>query len=148
LLVAGLWAGLVVAWEQSSEHRPRPAALVAMIALTVFTVLLGLAPGILSEGLDLKEVETAGVSAWGLGLLYLLPWLLGIWLARFRGLQQRHLGRIWDAVSLDWFYRGAGWLGQRLVGIVHWLSQVGEGKGWWGWALIILALGVILFTVQ
>jgi hypothetical protein len=148
LLVAGLWAGLVVAWEQSSEHRPRPAALVAMIALTVFTVLLGLAPGILSEGLDLKEVETAGVSAWGLGLLYLLPWLLGIWLARFRGLQQRHLGRIWDAVSLDWFYRGAGWLGQRLVGIVHWLSQVGEGEGWWGWALIILALGVILFTVQ
>jgi hypothetical protein len=148
LLVAGLWAALISIWEQNSEHRPRPAALVSMIALTVSTVLLGLAPGILSEGLDLEAVETAGVSAWGLGLLYLLPWLLGVWLARFRGLQQRHLGRIWDAVSLDWLYRGAGWIGQRLVDIAHWLSQVGEGEGWWGWALIILALGVILFTVQ
>jgi len=148
LLVAGLWAALAAIWEQSSEQRPRPAALVAMIALTVSTVLLGLAPGVLSEGLELQVLETASVSAWGLGLLYLLPWLLGIWLARFRGFQRRHLGRIWDAVSLDWFYRGASWVGQRLADIFHWLSQVGEGEGWWGWALIILALGVILFTVQ
>ena len=148
LLVAGLGAALAAIWEQSSEHRPRPVALVAMIALTISIVLLGLAPGILSAGLELKAVESAGVSAWGLGFLYFLPWLLGIWLARFRGLQQRHLVRIWDAVSLDWFYRGAAWVGQRLVDIFHWLSQVGEGEGWWGWALIILALGVILFTVQ
>jgi hypothetical protein len=25
---------------------------------------------------------------------------------------------------------------------------VGEGDGWWGWALIVLALGVILFTMR
>ena len=148
LLVAGLWAALVAIWEQSSEGRPRPAALVATIALTVITVLLGLAPGILSDDLDLKAVETASVSVWGLGLLYLLPWLLGVWLARFTGLQRRQLERIWGAVGLDWLYGGASWAGQRLADIVHWLSQVGEGEGWWGWALIILALGVILFIIR
>ena len=148
LLVAGLWTGLVVIWDQCSEVRPRSAALVAMIALTVAVVLLGLAPGILSEDLELAAAETAEVSVWGLGLLYFMPWLLGVWLARFTGFQRRHLERIWDAVNLDWLYRGAGWAGQRLVGIVHWLSQVGEGDGWWGWALIIMALGVILLTIR
>ena len=148
LLVAGLWVGLMVIWDQCSESLPRPAALVAMGALTIVVVLLGLAPGILSEDLDLKAAETADVSVWGLGLLYLIPWLLGVWLARFIGFQRRHLERIWDAVSLDWLYQGASWAGQRLVGVVHWLSRVGEGEGWWGWALIILALGVILLTVR
>jgi hypothetical protein len=148
LLVAGLWTVLVAIWQQCSEDWPRLGALVAIFVLTVFIVLLGLAPGILSEDLDLRAVETADVSVWGLGLLYLLPWLLGVWLARFTGFQRRHLERIWDVVSLDWLYQGAGWAGQRLVGIVHWLSRVGEGESWWGWALIILALGVILFTVR
>ncbi len=148
LLVAGLWTALAAIWQQCSEDRPRPAALVAMIALTVSIVLLGLAPGILFEDLGLRAVETADVSVWGLGLLYLLPWLLGVWLARFTGFQRRHLERIWDAVSLNWLYQGAGWAGQRLVGVAHWLSRVGEGDGWWGWALIILALGVILFTIR
>jgi hypothetical protein len=148
LLVAGLWPALAASWEQSREYRPRPAALLAMIGLTVSTVLLGLAPGILSGGLGLKAVDTAEVSVWGLGLLYMLPWLLGVWLARFKGLQQRHLARIWDAASLNWFYRGAGWAGERLVDILRWLSKVGEGEGWWGWALIVLALGVILFTMR
>lgn len=148
LLVAGLWAAFAAGWEHSRERRIRPAALVAMIVLTVSIVMLGIAPGILSDGLDLKEVETAGVSAWGLGLLYLLPWLLGVWLTRLKSLQQSHLDRIWEAVNLNWFYRGAGWVGQRLVDIVYWLGRIGEGEGWWGWALIILALGVIMLTVQ
>jgi hypothetical protein len=148
LLVAGLWPALIASWEQSSDSRPRPAALLAMLGLTISTVLLGLAPGILSSGLNLKAVETAGVSAWGLGLLYVLPWLLGVWLARFKGLRSRHLERIWDAVSLNWFYRGVGWAGERLVNILRWLSKVGEGEGWWGWALIVLALGVILFAMR
>jgi hypothetical protein len=39
-------------------------------------------------------------------------------------------------------------LGRYLVDAVYWLSRVGEGEAWWGWALIILALGVILFTMQ
>lgn len=148
LLAAGLWAALLAAWQESSQVRPRPAALVAMIALTLSAVLLGLAPGVLSEDLGLGAVEMADVSVWGLGLIYMLPWLLGVWLARFTGFQRDLLDRIWDAVSLEWLYRGAGWAGQRLVGILHWLGRVGEGEGWWGWALIFLALGVILFTVR
>jgi len=148
LLVAGLWPVLIASWEQSGDSRPRPAALLAMLGLTISTVLLGLAPGILSSGLNLKAAETAGVSAWGLGLLYVLPWLLGVWLARFKGLRSRHLDRIWDAVSLDWFYGGVSWAGEQLVNTLRWLSKVGEGEGWWGWALIVLALGLILFTMR
>jgi hypothetical protein len=45
--------------------------------------------------------------------------------------------------NLDWFYRAAGWLGERLVSAVHWLGRAGEGEGWWGWALIVVALGTI-----
>jgi len=148
LLVAGLWGGLASIWQRKNEHRPRPAARLAMLILAVSMVLVGLAPGILTAGLDQELVETAGVSVWGLGLLYLLPWLLGAWLGRVKGLQPGVLDRVWDAVSLRWFYRGASWAGQRLMDAVHWLSQVGEGESWWGWALIILALGVVLFTFQ
>jgi hypothetical protein len=148
LLIAGLWPALAASWEQSREYRPRPAALLAMIALTISTLLLGLAPGILSSGLNLRAEETPRVSVWGLGFLYMLPWLLGVWLARFRRLQQEHLEPVWNAVSLNWFYRGAGWAGERLVDVLRWLSKVGEGEGWWGWALIVLALGVILFAMR
>jgi hypothetical protein len=119
-----------------------------MIGLTVSTVLIGLAPGILATDLSLEVADRGNVSAWGLGLLYLLPWLLGIWLARIRRIRRRHLERVWNVVNLTWLVRGAGWLGQHLVDAVYWLSRVGEGEAWWGWALIILALGVILFTMQ
>ena len=148
LLVAGLWPALTASWEQGRDSRPRPGALLAMLGLTVSSVLLGLAPGILTSGLGLQAVETGGVSAWGLGLIYALPWLLGIWLGRFKGLRSRHLERVWDAVSLNWFYRGVSWAGDSLVNMLRWLSKVGEGDGWWGWALIVLALGVILFTMR
>jgi len=148
VLMAGLWAALGHCWRQSSEYRPRPAALTAMIGLTVSTVLVGLAPGILATGLGLKAAEKVSVSAWGLGLLYLLPWLLGIWLARIRSIRRRHLERVWSVVNVNWLVRGAGWLGRHLVDALYWLSRVGEGEAWWGWALIILALGVILFTMQ
>ncbi len=148
MLVAGLSAALAAIWEHRDAHRHRPAAIAAMGALAISVVLFGLAPGLLSDGLDLKPIETAGVSVWGLGLLYLLPWLLGVWLGRLRGLRQDHLGRIWDAANLNWLDRSAGWAGRRLVHSLHWLGQVGEGEGWWGWALIILALGAVLFTVR
>ncbi|MGD8903159.1 MAG: hypothetical protein PVI67_06315 [Anaerolineae bacterium] len=148
LLMAALWAAVGYFWRQSSEYRPRPAALIAMSGLTVSTVLVGLAPGILVSGLGLQVAERVNVSAWGLGLLYLLPWLLGVWLARIRSIRRRHLERVWSVVSLNWLFGGAGWLGRYLVDAVYWLSRVGEGEAWWGWALIILALGVILFTMQ
>ena len=148
LLVAGLWAILRLCWRQSSEYRPRPFVLVALVGLTLLTVLVGLAPGILSSGLGLEATEDVSVSAWGLGLLYLLPWLLGTWLARFRGFRQRLLERLWDAANLNWLDRGASWVGRHVVNAVHWLGHVGEGEAWWGWALIILALGAILFTMQ
>jgi len=148
LLVAGLSAALVAILEHRYEYQRRPAATAAMSALAIAVVLFGLAPGLLSSGLDLKSIETAGVSVWGLGLLYLLSWLLGAWLGRLKGLRQEHLARIWDAVNLNWLDRGAGWAGRRLVNGLHWLGQVGEGEGWWGWVLIILALGAVLFTVQ
>ncbi|NIV28022.1 MAG: hypothetical protein GWN58_00505, partial [Anaerolineae bacterium] len=54
LLVAALWTALVAIWQQCSEDRPRPAALVAIITLTVSIVLLGLAPGIVTADLDLR----------------------------------------------------------------------------------------------
>ena len=148
LLVAGLWAILRLCLRQSSEYRPRPFVLVALVGLTLLTVLVGLAPGILSSGLGLEATEDVSVSAWGLGLLYLLPWLLGTWLARFRGFRQRLLERLWDAANLNWLDRGASWVGRHVVNAVHWLGHVGEGEAWWGWALIILALGAILFTMQ
>ncbi len=148
LLVAGISAALAAIREHRDEHRRRPAAIAAMSALAIAVVLFGLAPGLLSNGLDLKPIETAGVSVWGLGLLYLLPWLLGAWLGRLKGFRQAQLARIWDAVNLNWLDRGAGWAGRRLVGSLHWLGHVGEGEGWWGWVLIILALGAVLFTVQ
>ena len=58
------------------------------------------------------------------------------------------LGRYLDMarrlLSLDWFYRAASTVGRWLAGAAYWLSQVGEGEGWWGWALIILAVGAVL----
>ncbi len=148
LLVAGLSAALGAILEYRDEHQRRPAAIVAMSALAIAIVLFGLAPGLFSGGLDLEPIETAGVSVWGLGLLYLLPWLLGAWLGRLKGFRQAQLARIWDTVNLNWLNRVAGWAGRRLVSGLHWLGHVGEGEGWWGWVLIILALGAVLFTVQ
>ena len=111
-------------------------------------VLLGLAPGLLGDGLGLVEDAPAGVSAWGLGLLYVLPWLLGVWLARIRRDLNNYLGPIETVVNLDWLYRAAGWAGQHLAGAIYWLGRVGEGEGWWGWALIVLTLGILLLAAR
>ena len=76
-----------------------------------------------------------------------LPWLLGSWLAhgthQVTGRQLRSLRRI---VSLDWAFNSSSWAAQRLANMVHWLGQVGEGEGWWGWALIVLALGTMVLA--
>lgn len=147
-LVAGLWLAARAVWQQSRECKPGLAAQLAMAVLAIPLLVLGIAPGILGEGLRLEAIDTPNVSRWGLGLLYVLPWLLGVWLAQTRSSLSDHLDRVRVIVNLDWLYRGAGWVGRRLEGAGHWLGQVGEGDGWWGWVLIILALGVILLQAQ
>jgi hypothetical protein len=161
--------------RQEKARWVRPSALWAVLILVILVLLLGLAPGMLNadqpgpRSLGLKAAETSGVSALGLGLLYALPWIVGAWLARMTrmragkvreieasdgqttvvyGPEGRALGRIGEVVSLGWFYRVASWLAKCVEGAIYWLGQVGEGDGWWGWALIILAVGAILFTVR
>jgi hypothetical protein len=147
-LAAGLWIAARTVWGQSRDHRPGLAPQLAVIALVIPLLVLGIAPGILGEGLGLKAIDTPAVSRWGLGLLYVLPWLLGLWLARTRSPFSDHLDRVRVIVNLDWLYRGAGWVGRRLEGAGYWLGRVGEGDGWWGWVLVILALGVILLQAR
>jgi hypothetical protein len=143
-LAAALWTAAGAILKQAKGHRTSVTALVAMIALAIPLIALGIAPGTL----DLASTEVPDVSVWGLGLVYVLPWLVGGWLARV-GVRLGDLTRgVRAIVDLDWLYRATSWIGQRLVGGVFWLGQVGEGEGWWGWALIILALGAILLTVR
>jgi hypothetical protein len=147
LLVAGLWTILRAALKEAGRQRPRLSALLPMLALAVAILVLGIAPGVLTGGLSLSVTETAGVSVWGLGLLYVLPWLLGTWLARFSVKVAQYLEPVGRIVRLDWFFRAGAWVSLRLVGGIYWLGQVGEGEGWWGWALIILALGAVLLSM-
>jgi hypothetical protein len=147
-LVAGLWIAAITIFRQARERQPGGAALLAMLVLIIPLVVWGIAPGMLGDDLGLKAAEASGVSVWGLGLVYVLPWLLGAWLSRMRGSLGRYLDRVHYVVNLDWLYRAAGWAGERLAGAVRWLGVVGEGDGWWGWVLIILALGVLLLAAQ
>jgi hypothetical protein len=147
-LAAGLWIAGATIFRQARHRRIGAAALLAMLALTVLVVVLGIAPGILSDDLGLKTVRASGVSVWGLGLVYVLPWLLGAWLGRMRRSLGRFLARVHAVVNLDWLYRAAGWAGARLAGAIRWLGVVGEGSGWWGWVLITLALGVFLLVAR
>lgn len=148
LLAAGLWAAL----RTFSRHRAgRPVglmAILAMLALVAAMLVVGVSPGRLGSHLGLEPPTRPGVSAQGLGLLYGLPWFLGLWLAYAGGRLTRPLDLIRSAVNLDWLYRAASWAGQRLVDGLYWLSRVGEGDGWWGWALIVLALGAIFLTAR
>jgi hypothetical protein len=179
-MAAALWMVLLAIWRQMQQQQGetrwvRPSALLAVFVLVTLVLVLGIAPGMVNtDAAGLKAAEISGISALGLGLLYVLPWLVGAWLARMRrmpagGAQRtadvrgteapdgqatvdrpagRALGRIGEFINLDWFYRAAGWLGRGLEGAIFWLGQVGEGDGWWGWALIFLAVGVILFTAR
>ncbi len=148
LLIAGLWAALRAFLHRPAERRFNPTATLAMLALVVGIATVGMAPGRLSSHLALELPAKPHASVWGLGLLYGLPWLLGLWLAYVGGRLGRSLDLVRSVVNLDWFYRAAAWAGQRLVDGLYWLGQVGEGSGWWGWALIILALGAIFLTAR
>lgn len=148
LLAAGLWLTILATLAPAEEHRPRLGALLSLIALAIPLVVLGATPRLVAGRLSLDPGNLPGVSVWGLGLICVLPWLLGAWLARLSGRLAEYMGVVQQAASLDWLFAGAAWLGQRITDAVYWLSRVGEGEGWWGWALIILALGAILLAVR
>jgi len=114
-----------------------------MLFLAAVLLLSGMGGG---QGLGWQPVHIRGVSAWGMGLLYILPWLVGIWLASV-GLRWRRLAPLVQSiVELDWLYRALSRLGNIVEGAGYWLGQVGEGEGWWGWALIVLVLAAIFLT--
>jgi hypothetical protein len=144
LLVAALWNFLRVTIWRPARQRPGLLAALSMLAFAGSIILLGIAP----DSLELQAVEQADVSAWGLGLVYVLPWLVGIWLARATSRLQGHLEPVQRFLELDWLWRGAGRLGQGLVAAVAWIGRLGEGEGWFGWVLIILAIGIVLLTVR
>jgi hypothetical protein len=145
-MAAGLWLVLRAIWAQPERPVPGVVSLLTMCALVAMIVVWGIAPGVLVGNLDLKNAGTNGVSVWGLGLLYVLPWLLGAWLVRLKRLPKRHLDRLERFVNLDWFYMTAGRAVDGFVGAVHWLGRVGEGDGWWGWVLVVLAVGFMLLA--
>ncbi len=150
LLIAGLWTAFRTLLE-NKDGRVSVGKLTAMLALVFALVVWGVAPGRLSETVGLSSVRSPGVSAWGIGLLYILPWLTGTWLA-YVGARRpaypdrlRHIAR---SCPVDRLYRAVAWAGAQLTGAVYWLGQVGEGGGWWGWALIVLAVGVLLSVAR
>jgi hypothetical protein len=147
LLAAGLW----LAWEkvqQEKAPRLRPFAFLAAEILAVCTVTLGLASHLLSAGTGLDALPRSGVSAWGLGLLCVLPWLLGVWLVRAAGSATGALQRLRRSANLELLLGALGWLGRKLETAVYWLGSVGEGEGWWGWVLVILALGALYLAMR
>jgi hypothetical protein len=143
-LVAGLWLALGIILKQAGRQRPDLAALLALAALAVAVLIIGIAPG--AVGLD--RMDSQGVSFWTLGVVYILPWLVGGWLTRVRPQSGDYAVAVRRIVSLGWVYRAANWAGQRLLTATHWLGQVGEGEAWWGWALVILALGALLLVIR
>jgi NADH:ubiquinone oxidoreductase subunit 2 (subunit N) len=144
-LATGLWLGLRLVVRQAAGRRPAPLSRLAMFLLVALLLIAGIVPG---GSLGWKPVAVTGVSVWGLGLLFGLPWLLGGWLASLRVHWQNVADHVLKIAGLDWFYQAAGWIGRQVEGTGFWLSQVGEGEGWWGWALIILTLGAILLSVR
>jgi hypothetical protein len=144
LLAAALWTAMGSILKQVGRQRPGTAALFALGILALAVVITGVAP----RHLGLERAEAAEVPLLALAILYVLPWLAGAWLGRYGAQAGRHSAAIYRIAVLDWVYRVANWAGQQLVAAVHWLSQVGEGEGWWGWALIILLLGAMLLIIR
>jgi hypothetical protein len=142
-LVAGLLITLRSVTLRARGRRFRLASSLGLVALALPILILGIAPG----WLGLRTPRAPDVSVWGLGLLYLLPWLLGGWLALLSSRLEGYARLVYAVVDLGWLYDLLAWAGKRLEGLVFWLGRVGEGDGWWGWALIILALGAIFLLV-
>jgi len=150
LLIAGLWAAFRALLEQK-DGRVSVASAAAMIALVLASVMWGVAPSRLSTTVGLSPLQSPGVSVWGIGLLYILPWLVGTWLAYASARRPAYadwLRHIAHHSRLGRVYQAVTWAGGQLTGAVYWLGQVGEGGGWWGWALIVLAVGALLSVAR
>jgi formate hydrogenlyase subunit 3/multisubunit Na+/H+ antiporter MnhD subunit len=143
-VLAGFWLVLGPTLRRADRRRNAPAAILAAGLLALALIVAGM----VRDGFQLRPVLPAGVSVWGSGLLFVLPWLFGAWVARWGSHLADYAPVLQAAVRLDWLYRAASWVGERLVGLFYWLGQVGEGDGWWGWALIILALGAVFLAAR
>jgi len=144
-LAAGIWR--VARGRPAWLRRERPPAFLSLFALVVLALTIvagGLAPGFLG----LAPAGTGRVSGWGLGFFVLLPWLIGAWFGRLDGQLARYIALARRFVTLDWLYTWAGRVAGALLGFFYWLGRVAEGAGWWGWALIMLALGAALLAVR
>jgi hypothetical protein len=148
LLAGGLWLTWNAIWRQARLSHSRPPAWAAMTFLALGTIVLGLAPRLLTGHLGLALAPRPGVSVWGLGIVSFLPWLVGAWLARVVEGADFPLQHLRRTLKLDVAFGAADWLGQKGVTALNWLAQVGEGEGWWGWALIILALAALYLSVR
>ena len=143
-LFTAVWAALPTLRGQIHVRHPSVTALLAMALIALLLIV----PGVLPGAVDLQPAEASDSPVLALGLLFVFPWLVGWWVYRIGS----RIGVPWDmlhrVIGLKWLYRGAGWAGQKVSSAVRWLGQVGEGDGWWGWVLIILALGAMLLTAR
>lgn len=147
LLSAAVWSLLWSTIKAAGQRRLPARSLLAMIALALPLLVWGVAPETLARGSGLAG-PSSDVSAWGLGFLFILPWLVGAWLAYTDAHTADRLDPLRRLTASDWPYRTTTWLGRNVVGGIYWLGQVGEGEGWWGWALVLLALGSLFLTVR
>lgn len=146
LLAAGIWCVLVAMPGYLREQRFPLAPSLAMVAFVTLSVVLGTAPGILAGRFAFDPAVAPDVSLWGLGSVYLIPWILGAWLAHVSARLTAALTALGRIVGLDWLYRVGTGLAGRLGSGVYWLGQIGEGEGWWGWVLIVLGLGTLFLS--
>lgn len=148
VLLAG---GLILVWRRlvwkAGLRRPGWVALCVMGLLAAGTIALWLVPGLWGR-VGLPALPRAEASSWGVGILFVLPWFLGVWLARATGAVEGLLVRLRRAVSMERVLRPAGWLAEQVLTGVYWLGSVGEGEGWWGWALVVLALGALFLAAR
>jgi hypothetical protein len=119
-----------------------------MVVLALALIISGVAPGAVLRTAGIEPPPADPISFWGLGLVYILPWLIGSWLARVGRRVGDYAALLYRGFELDWLYSIAGWVGQRATSAIRWLGLVGEGEGWWGWALIILALGIMFLSIR